>query len=417
VLKSLKIFAYSLLMALKELQVNKVRTFLSLLGITIGIFCIIAVFTLTKSLEMNVKEEMSALGSNVVYVQRWPWGNAGGKNWWKYMQRPTANYDEFQELKQRIHNADALAYVYDLNDQTITHGDDYMQQVSMLAVTASFDRIQKLDLTDGRFFTPMEAGGSGMMIILGANIWQGLFSSPEAAVGSQVEFAGKRFTVIGVLDTYGQNLVGSFDYDNSVLVPYSAGRSIVNDRSRWVEPFIMVQAAPNVSVAQLKDELRGAMRAIRRLKPSQEDNFALNELSMVASDTQKVFGSINFGGILIGIFALLVGAFGIANIMFVTVKERTGIIGLKKAIGAKRAMIMQEFLTESVILCIIGGVFGMLCVFIVTKMIASFVFFKIYMTTEIVVIGLLISVVTGIVAGFIPAFSASKLDPVVAIRS
>jgi putative ABC transport system permease protein len=153
------------------------------------------------------------------------------------------------------------------------------------------------------------------------------------------------------------------------------------------------------------------------LKPTQDDNFALNELSMVADQTQKVFGSINMGGIFIGIFALLVGAFGIANIMFVTVKERTNIIGLKKAIGAKRSMIMQEFLTESVILCIIGGLLGMLCVFFVTKVIASFVFFKIYMTTEIVIIGLLISVVTGIVAGFIPAFSASKLDPVVAIRS
>ncbi|HEX5553868.1 MAG TPA: ABC transporter permease [Chitinophagaceae bacterium] len=416
-LKSLKIFWHSLLMALKELRVNKTRTFLSLLGITIGIFCIVAVFTLTKSLEMNVRSEMASLGSNVIYVQRWPWGNAGGNDWWKYIQRPNANYNEFQGLKQRVHNADAFAYVYELNGQTITHGDDYMQDVTMMAVTSGFDKIQKVDMADGRFFTPMESSSNGMMIILGANIWQGLYGSAQQAVGGQVEFAGKRFTIIGVLDTYGQNLIGSFDYDNSVLVPYSAARSIVNDRSRRVQPFIMVKAAPNVSVPELKDELRGSMRAIRRLKPTEDDNFALNELSMMANDTEKLFGSINMGGLMIGIFALIVGAFGIANIMFVTVKERTNIIGLKKAIGAKRNVIMQEFLIESVILCMIGGVLGMLCVFFVTKMIASLVFFKIYMTTGIVLFGLIASIITGVVAGFIPAYSASKLDPVVAIRS
>lgn len=415
-LKSLKIFWNSLRMAMQELRVNKLRTFLSLLGITIGIFCIIAVLTLTKSLEMNVRDEMASLGSNVIYVQRWPWGNTGS-DWWKYVQRPTANYDEFQQMKQRVHNADAFAYVYDLKGKTIEHGDDYMENVTMLAVTDGFDRIQKVDLTGGRFFTSMESSGNGMVIILGSTIWQGLFKTAQQALGSSVEFAGQKFTVIGVLQTYGENILGSFDYDNSVLVPYSAARTIVNDRSRWVEPYMMIKAAPNVGVPELKEEVRGAMRAIRRLKPTQEDNFALNELSMMSDDTEKIFGSINMGGFMIGIFALIVGAFGIANIMFVTVKERTNIIGLKKAIGAKRQAIMQEFLIESVVLCIIGGILGMLCVFGVTKLISSFVFFKIYMTPGIIVLGLGISVITGIVAGYIPAFSASKLNPVVAIRS
>ena len=415
-LKSIKIFWHSLLMALQELRVNKLRTFLSLLGITIGIFCIIAVFTLTKSLEMNVKSELSALGNNVVYVQRWPWGNTGS-NWWKYIQRPETNYDEYQELKQRIHNASAFAYVYDLNNKTITLGDNYMQNVTMLAVTDGFDRIQEINLAAGRFFTPVESGSSSMTIILGANIWQGLFNSAQQAVGSQVQFAGRVFTVIGALKTYGESMIGGFDYDNSVILPYASARQIANDRSMFVEPFIMVKTASNISVPELKDELRGAMRAIRRLKPTQEDNFALNELSMTAGDTQKIFSSINLGGLVIGIFALIVGAFGIANIMFVTVKERTNIIGLKKAIGAKRRVILQEFLIESVLLCLIGGVLGMVFVFIVTKMISSFVFFKIYMTTGIIIMGLTISIITGIIAGYIPAFSASKLDPVVAIRS
>lgn len=415
-LKRVKIFWHSLLMALNELRVNKIRTFLSLLGITIGIFCTIAVFTVTKSLEINIRSQMESLGNNVIFVQRWPWANTGS-DWWKYVQRPQAKYTEYQELKQRIHNASAFAYVYDLNGQTITHGDDYMQSVTMLAVTDGFDQIQDVNLSGGRFFTPLESAGNSMLIILGANVWQGLFKSASDAVGKNVEFAGRKFTVIGVLKTYGQDMIGSFDYDNSVLLPYSAARSIASDRSPWVEPYIMVKTAPHVSVPELKDELRGAMRAIRHLKPTQEDNFALNELSMMAENSEKMFGKINFGGLFIGFFALLVGAFGIANIMFVTVKERTGLIGLKKAIGAKRSMILQEFLIESVILCLIGGAIGMLFVFGVTKLISTLMPFHVYMTPGIIALGLGISILAGILAGYIPAYTASRLDPVVAIRS
>lgn len=415
-LKRAKIFWHSLLMALNELRVNKIRTFLSLLGITIGIFCTIAVFTVTQSLETNIRGQMESLGNNVIFVQRWPWGNTGG-DWWKYVQRPTANYTEYQSLKQRIHNASAFAYVYDLNGQTITRGDDYMQSVTMLAVTSGFDQIQEVGLSAGRFFTPQESTGNSMRVILGANIWQGLFSSASEAIGKEVDFAGKKFTVIGVLKTYGQSIVRSFDYDNSVLVPYSAARSIANDRSRWVEPFIMVKTAPHVSVPELKDELRGAMRAIRHLKPTQEDNFALNELSVMMESSQAMFAKINYGGLFIGFFALLVGVFGIANIMFVTVKERTSQIGLKKAIGAKRSVILQEFLIESVILCLIGGAIGIGFVFIIAKVVSSFVFFQVQLTGWIIALGLGISVVAGIVAGYIPAYTASRLDPVVAIRS
>jgi len=403
-------------MALQELKVNKLRTFLSLLGITIGIFCIIAVFTLTKSLEINVRDSMASLGNNVIYIQRMPW-TATMKNWMLYIQRPSTNYDEFDKLRQRVHNAGAIAYVYSSNNKTIDYGDNYMDGVTMLAVTADFDKIQEVDLTAGRFFTPSETSSNSMMIILGANVWQGLFATGLQAIGQHVNFAGRQFTIIGAMKKYGENLGGAFDYDNSVILPYTSARRIVNDRGIWVEPYIMVKTAPNTGIAELKEELRGAMRAIRHLKPTEDDNFALNELTMRSEPTEQMLSRINFAGIMIGIFALVVGAFGIANIMFVTVKERTNIIGLKKAVGAKRSTIMQEFLIESVILCIIGGALGMLCVFAVTKMIASFVFFKIYMTLGIVIFGLGISILTGLVAGFIPAFSASKLNPVVAIRS
>jgi len=415
-LKTLKIFWHSLVMATQELKVNKLRTFLSLLGVSIGIFCIISVLTLTFSLEKNVRSEMQALGENVVYIQRFPWGDNGG-DWRKYLMRPRAKYEELRDLKQRIHSASDIAYVYDASDKTVAYGKDYMEGVTMHAVTYDFANIQKLEISAGRFFTNEETTGNGMVIILGANIWEGLFGTEERTIDKTVEFAGRQFKVVGAMKKYGESLVGAFDYDNSVLVPYSAARQLVDDRNIWVEPMIMVQAKPGVSVIELRDELEGTMRAIRQLKPGEEDNFSLNELNMVSGDMDKIFGSINLGGWAIGILALVVGAFGIANIMFVTVKERTNIIGLKKAIGAKRGVILSEFLLESMMLCIIGGLMGMAIVFLLTRLIASSVSFKIYMTSSVIILGIVTSAVTGILAGFIPAFSAAKLDPVVAIRS
>ncbi len=403
-------------MALQELRTNKVRTFLSLLGVTIGIFCVVSVFTLTKSLEMNVRQEMSALGNDVIFIQRWPWGGAGG-NWWEYVQRPHAKYEEFRQLKERIPNAGAMAYVYDASDKTVEYGDAYMKGATMFGMTAEFDEIQNLNIAAGRFFSNAETTGNSMTIILGANIWQGLFTSAQQALQKQVTLEGMRFTVIGVLESYGNNLIGGFDYDNGVLLPYNAALKIVSDKEQGIDPFIMVKPQQGVSVAALKEEVRGTMRAIRHLEPTEKDNFALNEMSMMAKSTEQIFGKLNIGGMFIGFFALLVGAFGIANIMFVTVKERTNIIGLKKAIGAKRSVILQEFLIEAVILCLIGGVIGMLLVYGVTQAISSSVFFKVYMTAGIILVGIFISVITGIVAGLIPAISASKLDPVVAIRS
>lgn len=415
-LRTLTILRNSFLMALQELRTNKIRTFLSLLGVSIGIFCVVSVFTLTKSLEMNVRQEMSSLGSHVIFIQRWPWGGASG-HWWEYIQRPHSKYNEFRQLKERVHNAGAMAYVYNSSNKVVEFGDAYMKGVTMMGMTDEFDEIQNLNIAAGRFFSNAETTGTGMTIILGANIWQGLFVSAQQALHKKVTLEGLRYTVVGALKSYGNNLIGGFDYDNSVLLPYNAALKIVSDESGGVDPFIMVKPADNVSPKALKEEVRGAMRAIRHLEPTEEDNFALNEMSMMAESTEQIFSKLNVGGMFIGIFALIVGAFGIANIMFVTVKERTNIIGLKKAIGAKRAVILQEFLIEAVILCLIGGLLGMLLVYLVTQAIAASVFFKVYMTPGIVFFGIIVSVVTGIVAGLIPAISASKLDPVVAIRS
>lgn len=402
-------------MALQELRVNKLRTFLSLLGITIGIFCIIAVYTVTDSLERNVRSEVSALGDDVVYIEKWPWGGGGEYPWWKYMNRPKPEYRELQVIQEKVQSASFSSFNFSAGGKRVEYGDDYMTNVVLLGITHDFGQIQPLQIVAGRYFTNSESNSGANVAIMGANVWEGLFGSAEAAIGKTIRFMGRDTRIIGAFKKKGESMIGGLNYDNDLVTPYKYARTLVDER-RNADPFIMVKAQSGASITQLKDELRGVMRAIRRLKPTVEDDFALNEITTVSSSLNSVFGAINLGGAAIAIFALIVGGFGIANIMFVTVKERTNIIGLKKAIGARRSIILIEFLLEAVLLCLIGGAFGLVLVFGAT-LLASSSAFEITLTTHNVVLGLSIAGVVGILAGFIPAFFASKLDPVVAIRS
>lgn len=413
---TIKILWSSLKMALQELRVNKLRTFLSLLGITIGIFCIIAVLTVTNSLESNIRSGLQALGDDVVFVQKWPWEGGPDAPWWKYMNRPLPEYKELKYIQEKVHSSNASAFAYSSNNKRVEYKDDYMEGVDFMAVTEDYDKVQQISITNGHFFTGTENDGSSNVIILGANIWEGLFGSEEAALGKTVSIAGRPTKVIGVLKKKGSSMLDVVNYDNVVIVPYKYGRTIVDER-RYADPYILVKAAPTSTVAEMKDELRGVMRAIRRLRPTVEDDFSLNEITSASDDLNSIFGAINLGGGFIAIFALIVGGFGIANIMFVTVKERTNIIGLKKAIGARKNVILLEFLLESVVLCLIGGGIGLLLVFFGT-VIANFLMnFVITLTLSNIILGISISAIVGMVAGFIPAFFAARLDPVVAIRS
>ena len=403
-------------MALQELRVNKLRTFLSLLGITIGIFCIIAVLTVTNSMEASIKNDLKTLGTNVVYLQKWPWDGGDGQ-WWRYINRPEPKYDEMKAIKEKVGAADAVTYLFASNNRKLEFGVDYMENVELLAVTMDLEKMQSVEIAAGRYFSPSELMTGSNVIVLGANIWEGLFFTPEAAIGKIVRMAGRNCKVVGALKKKGESMLGGVVNDNTVIMPYLFARTIIDER-RFADPFYMIKARPDVAVGQLKDDLTGAMRAIHRLKPTQENDFALNEITTVQNNLESVFGAINTGGWFIAIFALIVGGFGIANIMFVTVKERTNIIGLKKAIGARPGIILLEFLLESIMLCVIGGGLGLLLVFTGT-LIAGHMFssFVIALSSGNIILGLSISVIVGVLAGFIPAFSASRLDPVVAIRS
>lgn len=413
---TLKILVTSLKMAIQELRVNKLRTFLSLLGITIGIFCIIAVFTLTNSLERNIRTDLAQLGDDVIYVQKWPWGGNGDYPWWKYMNRPVPEYKDFRIIQDKVQSASFSSFNFDVAGKKVEYGNDYMEGVSLMAVSNDFDRIQQLQISHGRFFANTECNSGVNVGILGATVWDGLFPSAEQALGKTVRVMGRDVKIVGVLKKKGESMIGGLNYDNGIMVPYRFARTLVDER-RNADPYILVKARPGASMSQLKDELKGVLRAAHRLKPREDDDFALNEISSASDSLNSIFSAINAGGFFIGIFALIVGAFGIANIMFVTVKERTSIIGLKKAIGAKRGIILAEFLMEAVLLCLIGGAFGLVLVYICTVVINLVSPFEMFLSLNNIVLGLVFSAVVGILAGFIPAYFASKLDPVVAIRS
>ncbi|HEY0272942.1 MAG TPA: ABC transporter permease [Chitinophaga sp.] len=413
---SLKILSNSMVMALQEMWAAKLRTFLSLLGVTIGIFCITAVLTVTASLEYNVRRDVASLGSDVIYVQKWPWGGGGEYPWWKYLNRPQPRYTELKNLQAKVSGAETIAFMFSAGGKKVEYGDAYVEQVEMDAVTQDFDRIQEMKINGGRYFSPTEIGSGANVVVMGGGLREALFATPEQAIGKIVRLEGRPCRIVGTLVKKGSSLVGGINFDNAVIVPYFFGRTIVDERQNS-DPLFMAKARPGTSVAQLKDELRGTLRAGHRLKPRQEDDFALNEISTVSNQLNDIFSSINLGGWFIGAFALIVGGFGIANIMFVTVKERTKIIGLKKAIGAQQRTILSEFLLESVMLCIIGGTLGILVIWGITVLVNKLTTFELIMTLGNIVIGLTVSVVTGILSGFIPAYNASRLDAVVAIRS
>lgn len=411
----LKIFIESFLLAIQELRTNKLRASLSILGISIGIFCIISVFTMTDTMEYNVRDSLQKLGDNVIYVDKWPW-YAEEYAWWKYWRRPSPKFNELKIIQERIHGAEASAILINFGGNIVEYENNRIEEVDGNAISHDYSKIQDINLESGRYFSQVESDAGVYVSIIGNDIATGLFPSGVDPIGKVITIIHRggrfKFTIIGVLKKEGSNFF-KMSNDNVVMTPYNSVRRVVDERQ--LDPTILVKAKEGISMDELNEELRGIMRALRKIKPKEEDNFALNRLSVLAGPLKSTFGVLNIGGWVIGGFAILVGGFGIANIMFVSVKERTNIIGIKKALGAKKYFILMEFLVESVILCLLGGLAGLLFVYLEIVLAKSFDF-KLIMTLKNILTGINISVLIGIIAGFWPAFIASKMDPVEAIR-
>lgn len=408
---------------LEELASNKLRTFLSLLGITIGVFCIIAVFTLVDSLQNNIQENMKSLGSNILYVGKFAWipEGKGEYPWWKYKARPACNLEELEAIEREVPSASYAALIYNDVTKTVKAMGNEVSDVSIFATTYYFSKVQAINIISGRYFTMAEMDkDNSYAIVLGYDVATHLFGKAHKALQKVVDVGGRKYRVVGVLERQGQSMTG-FDFDGGVIVPFrtfNAGKRIdANTNNGFADPLLLIKNRPRASFEDMRYEVQSVLRAKRRIKPRDPDSFSFNQLEAIQRSIDDIFSSFKIIGLIIGAFSLLVGGFGIANIMFVSVKERTRLIGIKKAIGAKSSKILWEFILESIFLCMLGGSLGIIFVMLLSFLLSAVFDFPVVFSLQNFIIGISISVVLGLLFGFIPAYKASKLDPVVAIRS
>jgi putative ABC transport system permease protein len=316
------------------------------------------------------------------------------------------------EMQKRSSAADAFAFMVTVN-RNVSHLSTTVESVNINAVSQDYSRVMPFDLESGRYFTPLESQSGRNVIIIGAEVAEALFPGKNP-IGRSVKVFGLRMDVIGLMQKSGDNIFGNSN-DKSAFIPINFARNVID--LRGVGSSIVIRAKDGVSNDELKDEITGVMRSIRKLKPAAEDNFAINEMDIINRGFDQLFGVIAIVGWIIGGFSLLVGGFGIANIMFVSVKERTSQIGIQKSLGAKNYFVLLQFLIEAVFLSVMGGIVGLLIVFSIALIISNTTSFEMLLSFKNVMLGLVVSAFIGLVSGFIPAWSASRLDPVEAMRS
>jgi putative ABC transport system permease protein len=399
--------------SIQSLVTNKVRTLLSLLGITIGIISIIAVFTAIDLLKNNIKSSIESLGSNVVFVQKWPWEFGSDYAWWKYMNRPVPSIKEQEDILKRNTLCETAVMVINTS-KTIRHESNNVENASITAATFDYFKVRNFEIRDGRYFTESESNAGKNVCIIGSDIAEALFPN-QHAIGNYIKMMGRKVIVLGIFEKEGSSIIGT-SLDNNILLPYHFAKTVVDVTSERTDPGIYVKPKEGVSNISMTYELEFLLRSKRMLKPNQENNFALNETKMLSKGFESLFVVINIAGIIIGGFSILVGGFGISNIMYVSVKERTNQIGIQKALGAKNNFILLQFLFESVILSLTGGIIGLLFLML-TAFILSFILdMEIYVQLKNIFLGLIISFVVGVISGVAPSYQAAKLNPVDAIR-
>jgi putative ABC transport system permease protein len=401
--------------AADALRQNKLRTTLSLLGITIGIFTIISVFSAVDTLRHKLQSSVDKLGSNTLFVQKWPWIFGGDFPWWKYINRPEPSLRDYQALQNRLENVDGISFEASAGGRVVKYRSNSVEGVNVAAVSQDYNKTWTLDFQEGRYFTDNESKTSAPVLLMGAEVANGLFGG-ESAIGKQVKVMGRRLTVVGVFKKEGDDMLG-MSQDNNVVIPMNFAKSLFDIQNEQYGPQITVRGKESVSLDEVESELHGAMRSIRRTRPGGEDDFSLNKTTMLSNQLDIMFKMVNIAGWVIGGFSILVGGFGIANIMFVSVKERTNIIGIQKSLGAKNYFILLQFMFEAVALCLMGGALGLILVYGITLIFTYVVDVEIILDIANVIMGVSISVIIGAISGFWPAFAASRLDPVEAIRS
>lgn len=411
----LRFLKESFLFAWSAIVVNKLRTLLSLTGVMVGIFVISAVFTMVDSMEASLKDTFNMISDDVLFVQKWPWGPEGDGEyeWWKYFQRRQPSMRDMENLKGRLNNAQAIAF--QVGDAGIaSNRNNTMDNISIAGISNDYNQCVNLDIAEGRYFTEGEFSGGKNLAIIGADIADMLF--PEGnALGKEMKLKGLKVTVVGIFAKEGSSII-SDGFDKMAMVPARFAQRIMNVRE--LDSGIVVKVKEGSTNAQLKDEIIQQFRAIRKVRPKQDNDFSINQMDMLTGFIDSVFTQVELVGWFIGIFAILVGCFSIANIMFVSVRERTKIIGIQKALGAKNNFILQQFLFEAVALCIFGALLAFGLIALIVALINAMdigltvgIYFSRFLTAMI------IAVASGLIAGIAPALQAARMDPVDAMRA
>lgn len=406
----LRLFKEGFLFAFNSVKVNRLRTFLSLFGITIGIFCIISVFTVLDWMEKSIRDSINSMGNNVIYVQKFPWSFDSNLAWWDIIRWPAISQSDYQAVLKRSAKAQSVSFLA-ARTENLKYRNNVATDAVIAAVTSDLEKVVNFEIEKGRYFSPIEYARGSNVAVLGAETAERLFETADP-LGKEITVAGYKASVIGVLKKEGQGGISLNNVDQITIVPLNFGRSFINLRNRFSDSQMMIKAKPDVPVQELSDEITMVLRAARRLKPAETSNFSVNTATMLSQGFETVFQGINIGGWIIGAFAILVGGFGIANIMFVSVRERTNIIGIQKALGAKRFFILQQFLTESVLLSVTGGLLGLLLIFIGTLVVNYLFDLNMFLTIGNIILAIFISGLIGIVAGYAPANAAARMNPV-----
>ena len=400
--------------AMNALRNNKLRTLLSLLGVTIGIFSIIAVLAAVDSLDRKITKDLSSLDKNTIYLMKFSFGPSDIPQW-KREQFPNVKYDEYTYMKGVMTNTDQMGYQIFTKRESIKYDSKTVSDVNIVPVSHEFIDIQGLEFEEGRFYNESEANSGSTVIVLGDEIAKSLFENIDP-IGKNVRLYGKRFTVIGVLKKQGAGLFGDSD-DTSAFIPVNFVRQLYGDNNTSLTNVIIFKPERGVDMDAYKGEISQKLRNFRGLKAGEIDNFFVNVFSGFTDFIDGILGQMNVVGWIISGFSLLVGGFGIANIMFVSVKERTNLIGIQKSLGAKNKFILFQFLFEAIILSVIGGIIGLLLVWIISVILTSALDFEFVLGMGNILLGTGLAAIIGLISGILPAIAASKLDPVEAIRT
>lgn len=400
--------------AMVQIRAYKMRSILTALGVIIGIIAVTLMGSAIRGIETGFERSLAVIGDNVLYLEKWPWHHV--EDWWNYRNRRRMEVryaDDLNRIIEATPNSQLVIAVPTMNTtRNVKYGNIQVNNVFTLGTTDKFLETSSSTFRDGRFMTEIESRSGRNVCILGSDVADALFPS-QSALGKRVLIGGNPFRVIGVFDKQG-TFLGLFSFDNQVVVPLGA---FMKDFSHHLDTSIRVKVKDKNRMAAAASELEGDMRRVRALRPEQKDDFSINEQSALRSTIAPVKRGIFAAGLFITSLALFVGAIGIMNITYVSVKERTREIGTRKALGARRHTILLQFLIEAVCICLVGGVSGLGLSYLMCKVVeVAKPSFPISFSFGLVFVGMIVSIATGILSGFAPAFSASRLDPIEALR-